>query len=63
MHSFVAEKEAGEVPTGFIGYEMPYYLANAREHFDSGFGLTYRNPYDSADAPRIYFQPYTCFWA
>ena len=52
---------AGEVPTGFIQYDMAGYMAAAREHFDSGrFTLTYANPASpSPDAPRIYFQPMT----
>ena len=51
---------AGQVATGFIQYDQPYYMANAREFFDSGkFALTYANPFDqSYAAPRIYFQPH-----
>jgi len=50
-------------PTGFIIYDTPYYVANAREHFDGArFSLLYSNPfsYDYA-SPRIYFQPLTLF--
>jgi hypothetical protein len=52
---------AGDVPTGFIQYDMAGYMAAAREHFDGGrFTLTYGNPASaSPDAPRIYFQPMT----
>jgi hypothetical protein len=48
-------------PTGFIAYDMPYYMANAREHFDGGrFQLSYGNPYSPYDDTRaIYFQPMT----
>lgn len=49
----------GKIATGFISYDMPYYMANAREHFDQGFQLTYGNPYASYGTPAIYFQPQT----
>jgi hypothetical protein len=42
--------------TGFIQYDMPYYLANGREAFDRGGGLLHANPYDpDPQAPAIYF--------
>ncbi len=42
--------------TGFILYDMPYYVANGREVFERGNGCTYPNPYDAdEDAPAIYF--------
>src|SRR5580658_212636 len=47
------------VPTGFIEYDMPYYLANGRGHFNQGFQLTYGNPYAGYNTPAIYFQPQT----
>jgi hypothetical protein len=37
---------------------MAYYMANAREHFDQGFQLTYGNPYAGYNTPAIYFQPH-----
>jgi len=48
-------------PTGFIIYDSAYYLANAREQFDSGtFTALYSNAYSFDYAsPRIYFQPLT----
>ena len=49
-------------PTGWIMSDMPYYLANAREHFDGdhGFSWTYGNPFSpNSETPRIYFQPQT----
>jgi len=51
----------GLQPTGFIIYDSAYYLANAREHFDSGtFTALYSNAYSYDYAsPRIYFQPLT----
>ena len=58
---YVGFAVAGLRPTGFMMYDAPYYVANARELFDSGqFGLVYSNPfsYDYA-SPRIYFQPLT----
>ena len=52
----------GHHPTGFIQYDQPSYLANAREHFDSGFNWTYGLPFDADPAtPRIYFQPQILF--
>jgi len=47
-----------KIPTGFIQYDMAYYMANGREHFDQGFQLTYGNPYAGYDTPAIYFQPH-----
>ncbi|WP_435016131.1 hypothetical protein TA3x_003691 [Tundrisphaera sp. TA3] len=49
----------GRLPTGFIQYDMPYYMANAREHFDNGrFQFFYSNPFDPRyEAPAIYVQP------
>lgn len=51
----------GGSPTGFIQLEMPYYLANAREHFDGGsFHWMYGNPYSPRyETKRLYFQPQT----
>ena len=50
----------GLVPTGFMYWDMPYYMANAREHFDHGFSLTYGLPFSPfEDTPRIYVQPMT----
>ena len=48
-----------QIPTGFINTDGPSYIANAREHFDEGFHLTYGNPYASYDTPRVFFQPQT----
>jgi len=52
---------AGTVPTGFIVWDMPYYMANAREHFDNGgFYPFYGNPSSHRyDTDRIYVQPMT----
>src|SRR5215510_10466110 len=36
---------AGTVPTAFIAYDLPYYVANGRQHFEQGFHLFYNNPY------------------
>ena len=60
MH-FKFAGNANEFATGFIQNDQPYYMANAREHFDSGsFQWTYGNPNDwKSDSPRIYFQPQT----
>jgi hypothetical protein len=48
----------GLVPTAFVQYDLPYYLANGRQFFVHGFHLTYGNPYDSYGTPAIYFQPH-----
>lgn len=55
---------AGLGATGFIQYDQPYYMANAREVLDAGNGLTYGNPF-SADyrTAQIYFQPVTLMLA
>ena len=48
----------GLIPTAFIQYDVPYYLANARQHFTQGFHVTYGNPYAPYGTPAIYFQPH-----
>jgi hypothetical protein len=35
-HAYIAACLKGMVFTGFIQYDMPYYMANARECFDGG---------------------------
>jgi len=47
----------GLVPTAFVQYDLPYYVANGRQSFAQGFHLTYGNPYASFGTPAIYFQP------
>jgi hypothetical protein len=43
-------------PSGFLGYDQPYYLANGRAIFERGNGITYPNPFDAAEtSPAIYF--------
>ena len=50
----------GLAGTGFLQYDQPYYMANAREHFDGGFFPLYGLPYSfDYDTPRLYFQPLT----
>ncbi|MBX6312958.1 MAG: hypothetical protein IRY99_08600 [Isosphaeraceae bacterium] len=51
------------LPTGYIQYDMPIYMAKAREYFDAGRPrVSYSNPCsDSYAGPRLYFQPWT--WA
>ena len=48
-------------PTGFLIYDTPYYMANAREHFDAGgFSFFYGSPFSyDYGTLRIYFQPLT----
>jgi hypothetical protein len=57
-NALIAPLRIGKIPTGFIQYDMPYYMANGREHFDQGFQLTYGNPYAGYNTPAIYFQPH-----
>lgn len=46
----------GSVATGFLQYDAPYYMANARAIFEHGNGFAYPNPYDpDPHAPVIYF--------
>ncbi len=51
----------GLLPTGFLVYDMAFYMATAREHFDDGgFRLLYGLPFSPAySTPAIYFQPHT----
>lgn len=51
----------GLLPTGFLLYDMAFYMAAAREHFDrGGFTLLYGLPFSPFDStPPIYFQPHT----
>lgn len=48
-------------PSGFIQWDMPLYMAKAREPFDEGrLGVLYGNPCDGLPgSPRLYFQPWT----
>ena len=57
-HFWFAHQQ-GEHATGFIQNDQPYYMANAREHFDSGtFSFFFSNPNDwRFDSPKIYAQP------
>lgn len=49
------------IPTGFVQYDQPYYLANARQIFDNGFTFSYSNPFSPFEGPNIYFQPQLLF--
>lgn len=47
----------GRTFTGFIQYDQPYYMADARKFFDGGFHFLYGNPFSpDPQTPRIYFQ-------
>jgi hypothetical protein len=47
---------SGPEATGFIYYDGPYYLANARAIFERGNGFAYPNAFDpSPNSPVIYF--------
>jgi len=48
---------AGLIPTAFVQYDLPYYLADGRQSFVGGVHLNYSNPYAGYDSPAIYFQP------
>lgn len=56
-----AYQPPGRLATGFVDYDLPYYMANAREHFDNGkFRFFYSNPYDASyESSAIYAQPMT----
>ncbi|MBK9176289.1 MAG: hypothetical protein IPM46_08115 [Flavobacteriales bacterium] len=58
-------KNKGVLPTGFIQYDQPYYMANARQYLDGATdGLRYALPFSpSADARPIHFQPQTVLLA
>ncbi len=49
-----------EGASGFVQYDMPYYVANGREIFERGNGFAGPNPYDpNPEAPAIYFHWFT----
>jgi hypothetical protein len=58
ISSIIFARRHGLVATGFIEFDQPFYVANARAYFDQGFHLLYGNPYAGYDTPRIYFQPH-----
>lgn len=51
-------RRQGLVPTAFVQYDLPSYLANGRQSFAQGVHLNYGNPYASYGTPAIYFQPH-----
>ena len=57
-NAYVVPLLKGQLPTGFVQYDMPSYIAHARGYFNGGFHLTYGNPYAGYDTPAIYFQPH-----
>ena len=57
-NALIAPYLNNRIPTGFIQYDMPYYLANGRGHFNQGFQLADGNPYAGYNTPAIYFQPH-----
>ena len=58
ISAMLRARAKGQVPTALIAYDLPYYLANGRQHFENGFHLFYGNPYASYGTPGIYFQPH-----
>jgi hypothetical protein len=55
-----AQADLDRIPTGYLATDYPYYMANARAHFEDGFSPLYalRNSPDP-DTPKVYFQPQT----
>ena len=50
-------EQGGTTFTGFIQYDQPYYMADARKFFDGGFHFLYGNPFSpDPGTPAIYFQ-------
>ncbi len=60
-HFMSGDADSGKIPSGFLMYDAPYYMANARELTDDGgFHLMYSNPFShDYQSERIYFQPHT----
>lgn len=58
LAAYYHARSHGLVPTAFIQYDQPAYVANSRQHFEQGFHLTYGNPYARYGTPAIYFQPH-----
>ena len=58
LSAMLRARAKGQVPTAMMAYDLPYYLANGRQHFEQGFHLFYSNPYASYGSPAIYFQPH-----
>lgn len=59
IHFYYSQSVLGHHGTGFIQYDQAYYMANARQCFDDGVCLTYKNPFDyRKDSPAIYCQPH-----
>lgn len=58
-------KDDAVLPTGFVQYDQPYYMANARQYLDGGTdGLRYALPFSpDAAAKPIHFQPQTLLLA
>ncbi len=58
-HYAVGTTDPAQHPTGFVQYDQPYYLANARQYVDGATdGLRYASPFSCLEAPEpIYFQP------
>jgi len=58
-------KDARLIPTGFVQYDQPYYMANARQYVDGRTdGWRYALPNSpSENAAAIYFQPQTLLLA
>lgn len=59
-HFYASVKNQDLIPTGFIQYDMAYYMANAREYTDNkGFSVFYPSPFVYHPTKSIYFQPQT----
>jgi hypothetical protein len=54
----------GTEGTGFLHYDQPYYMANAKALFSNGLSPFYGLPFSPYDTtPRVYFQPLTILFA
>ena len=58
LSSIILARRSGQIATGFVQFDQPYYMASARAYFDQGFHILYGNPYAGYDTPRLYFQPH-----
>lgn len=62
--AYLLNHPANLIPTGFIQYDNPSYIAYAKQYLDSDwFHLQYSNPFNDHATTPIYFQPQTLFFA
>ena len=58
-HYAAGQRDPYRLATGFVQYDQPYYMANARQYVDGVTdGLRYASPFSAQEDPdTIYFQP------